>query len=208
MTGKFLMSSAYLPPVEYFSVISNAGEILVEREENYLKQTYRNRCYILSAHGPQLLTVPVYLGSVHKTPVRDIRIDYSKRWQQVHLRAITASYNASPYFQFYFENIEKIISKQTRFLLDLNMELTVQVLNMLKMDLKIGFTTSFYQVTKDKNDFRYKISPKKEPVFSSPKYSQVFSNEQGFVKGLSIIDLIFNTGPEAFSFLQGVNGKV
>ena len=112
MAGKILVSTAYLPPVEYFSLISHADEIYVEREENYLKQSYRNRCYILSSHGRQLLSVPVYLGSQHKTPVKEIRIDYSKRWQQVHLRAITASYSSSPYFQFYFENIEKIISRK------------------------------------------------------------------------------------------------
>ncbi len=98
MAGKILVSTAYLPPVEYFSLISRADEVLIEREENYLKQTYRNRCYILSAHGPQLLSVPVYLGSLHKTPVKDIRIDYSKRWQQVHLRAMTASYSCITLF--------------------------------------------------------------------------------------------------------------
>jgi hypothetical protein len=120
MEEKILVSTAYLPPVEYFSVISGADNILIEREENYIKQTYRNRCYILSAHGPQLLSVPVYLGSLHKTGIKDIRIDYSKRWQQVHLRAMTASYNSSPYFEFYFENFEKIILKNKNFLLDLN----------------------------------------------------------------------------------------
>src|SRR5664280_3240390 len=121
MAGKILVSTAYLPPVEYFSLISRADEVLIEREENYVKQSFRNRCYILSAYGPQLLSVPVYLGSQHKTPLKEIRIDYSKRWQQVHLRAITASYSSSPYFQFYFENIEKIIARKTDFLFDLNM---------------------------------------------------------------------------------------
>ena len=115
MAGKILVSTAYLPPVEYFSLIAQADEVSVEREENYLKQSFRNRCYILSVHGPQLLSVPVYLGSQHKTPLKEIRIDYSKRWQQVHLRAISASYSASPYFQFYFENIEKIINKSFEF---------------------------------------------------------------------------------------------
>ena len=102
MAGKILVSTAYLPPAEYFSLISHADEVLIEREENYLKQSYRNRCYILSAHGPQLLTVPVYLGSQHKTHIKDIRIDYSKRWQQIHLRAIIASYRSSPLLSVLF----------------------------------------------------------------------------------------------------------
>ena len=201
MTGKILVSSAYLPPVEYFSVISGADQILIEREENYQKQTYRNRCYILSAHGPQILSVPVYLGSLHKTAVKDIRIDYSKRWQQVHQRAITASYNASPYFKFYFEYFEKIISGNHDFLLDLNMELTETILQMLKVKKEISYTTNFEPVGDIKNDFRYKIKPKKESPVSLPEYLQVFIGKEGFVPNLSIIDLLFNMGPEAGEYL-------
>jgi hypothetical protein len=201
MAGKILVSTAYLPPVEYVSLISRADEVLVEREENYLKQTYRNRCYILSAHGPQLLSIPVYLGSLHKTPVKDIRIDYSKRWQQVHLRAMTASYNSSPYFEFYFENIEKIISKNHEFLLDLNLELLDTFFGILKMKKKISYTTVFEPVGEAENDFRYKIAPKKESHSTVKKYIQVFNNGSGFVPGLSIIDLLFNMGPESIVHL-------
>jgi hypothetical protein len=197
MAGKILVSTAYLPPVEYFSLISQADEILIEREENYLKQSYRNRCYILSTHGTQLLSVPVYLGSQHKTPLKEIRIDYSKRWQQVHLRALTASYTSSPYFQFYFENIEKIISRKIDFLIDLNMELMESVLKMLKMEIKVTYTTNFEPVGETENDFRYKISPKAESQFFGKEYLQVFNNPNHFVQGLSIVDLIFNMGPEA-----------
>jgi WbqC-like protein family. len=202
MAGKILVSTAYLPPVEYFSLISQADEVLIEVEENYLKQSYRNRCYILSEHGPQLLSIPVYLGSQHKTPLKEIRIDYSKRWQQVHLRAITASYNSSPYFQFYFENIEKIISKKIDFLIDLNMELMESVLKMLKIKIGITYTTNFKPVGEAENDFRYKISPKKESQFFVKEYMQVFEICNCFVQGLSIIDLIFNMGPEAFVIFE------
>ena len=201
MSGKILISTAYLPPVEYFSLISGAGEILIEKEENYLKQSFRNRCYILSAHGPQLLSVPVYLGSQHKTQLKDIRIDYSKRWQQVHLGAITASYSASPYYQFYFENIEKIISKKSVFLIDLNTELTESVLKMLKFKLQLSFTSHFEPPSESENDYRYRISPKKESYFRVKEYLQVFSGSNRFVHGLSIIDLIFNVGPEAVEYL-------
>jgi hypothetical protein len=201
MERKILISTAYLPPVEFFSQISGADEIFVEKEENYLKQTYRNRCYILSAHGPQLLSVPVYLGSLHKTPVKEIRIDYSKRWQQVHLRAMTASYNASPYFEFYFENFERIISKNHEFLLDLNMALLESALEILKIKKRLSYTTYFEPTGDNTNDFRYKITPKKESAVAAIKYLQVFDNGGGFVPHLSIIDLIFNMGPEAGDYL-------
>ena len=201
MAGNILVSTAYLPPVEYFSLISHAEEIFVEKEENYLKQSFRNRCYILSAHGPQLLTVPVLKGSQHKTPLKDIKIDYSKRWQQVHLRAINASYSASPYFQFYFENIEKIISKKAEYLFDLNMELTESLLKIMKIETLLTYTTYFQPVENNENDFRYKLSPKKESDFLTRKYIQVFNNYKSFVKRLSVIDLIFNVGPEAVDYL-------
>jgi hypothetical protein len=201
MAGKILLSTAYLPPVEYFSIISRAEKVLIEREENYVKQSFRNRCYILSAHGAQLLSVPVYLGSLHKTQLKDIRIDYSKRWQQVHIGAITASYSASPYFQFYFENIEKVISEKHAFLIDLNTDITETILKMLRLNIQLGFTSEFETPAESPHDFRYKISPKKKSGFFVKEYLQVFNNAHGFVHGLSIIDLVFNMGPEAVDFL-------
>lgn len=201
MKGKILVSTAYLPPVEYFSLISHSDQIYIEREENYIKQSYRNRCYILSSHGRQLLSVPVYLGSQHKTPLKEIRIDYSKRWQQVHLRALTASYSSSPYFQFYFEIIEKIISRKIDFLIDLNTELTQSFLEILRMKSKLIFTTDFEPAGSGDNDYRYNLSPKKQSQFSGKEYIQVFNNESRFVQGLSIVDLIFNMGPEAAGYL-------
>ena len=143
MAGKILVSTAYLPPIEYFSLISEADEVIIEREENYVKQSYRNRCYVLSSHGRQPLSVPVYLGSQHKTPVKDIRIDYSKRWQQVHLRTMTASYSSSPYFEYYFETLEKVISVKNDFLLDLNTKLMESVSGILKMNTKFSYSTTF-----------------------------------------------------------------
>ncbi len=199
MAGKILLSTAYLPPVEYFSIISNSDEVCIEGEENYLKQSYRNRCYILSSHGPQILSVPVYSGSMHKTAIKDIRIDYSKRWQQVHLGAILAAYSSSPYFMYYFENLEIIILKNIEFLIDLNMELNCELFKMLKINTLLHFTDHFKQPWNSENDFRYCISPKKKSEYVAKQYLQVFGDI--FIPNLSIIDLIFNMGPEAIEYL-------
>ena len=200
MSGKILLSTAYLPPVEYFTLIQGADEILIEKEENYQKQTYRNRCRILSSNGLQVLTVPVMKGSLQKTKVKEIEIDSSKRWQQVHLRAMSASYSSSPYFQYYFGNIERIIHGNHKFLLDLNLDLLESVLEMLRLKRSISLT-SFFEPVKDSDyDFRYRITPKAETNSPAKEYFQVF-NKSGFVPGLSIIDLIFNMGPESSSFL-------
>jgi Mg2+/Co2+ transporter CorB len=201
MAGKILLSTAYIPPIEYFSLISGSSEIMIEKEENYIKQTYRNRCYILSSHGPQILSVPAILGTSHKTPVRDIRIDYSKRWQQVHIRALTAAYNSSPYFKYYFDDILKIISSNHIFLLDLNTELTYSVLNMLRINKKLQYTSEFLPVNKDTNDFRYRLMPKKKSSSAIKEYTQVFNIGNKFTTGLSVVDLIFNMGPDSFDFL-------
>ena len=149
-----------------FHLIQDADEVLVEREENYLKQTYRNRCYILSAHGTQTLTVPVYLGSIHKTPVKDIRIDYSKRWQQVHLRAMIASYRASPFFEFYFEEIEKSILKNHEFLIDLNTGLTESISeNSRNRKINITIPVPLYLSVSVDYDFRYQHHTKEKIRF-------------------------------------------
>jgi hypothetical protein len=206
MGSKILISTAYLPPVDYFSVISNADEVLIEKEANYHKQTFRNRCSILAADGIQILTVPVFLGSLHKTPLKDIRIDYSKRWQQVHLRAITTSYRSSPFYEFYFEELEKIILKNHEFLIDLNSLLTEVILNIIGIKCSISYTSSFTPAGTADFDFRYSITPKKRTDLLLREYTQVFNPYSRFMAGLSIIDLVFNMGPESAYYLQG--GKV
>ena len=205
MGGKILISTAYLPPVEYFSHLMNAEELVIEKEENYHKQTYRNRCLILAANGKQTLTVPVYLGSLHKTAIKDIRIDYSKRWQQVHLRAINAAYRSSPFFEFYFEELEKIILENHEFLLDLNTRLTEVILKITGKVIQINFTSSFSPVGTDDFDLRYLITPKKKPGIILKPYTQVFNPYSGFAAGLSIIDLIFNMGPDSVILSAGRN---
>ncbi|OFY67421.1 MAG: hypothetical protein A2V64_08770 [Bacteroidetes bacterium RBG_13_43_22] len=201
MAGKILLSTAYLPPIEYFTRMVDAEKVLVEKEENYLKQSYRNRCYILSASGKQQLTVPVYLGSFHKTPVKEIRIDYTKRWQQVHLGALLAAYKSSPFFIYYFEAIEKIILSGHEFLLDLNMDLLKTIVRMIGIESRISYTTEFVTAGRQENDFRYAISPKTESEYSMKEYIQVFRDRKGFVPGLSIVDLVFNTGRDALMYL-------
>lgn len=201
MPGKIYLSTAYLPPAEYFAKIINAGEVYIESQENYNKQSYRNRCYILTVRGPQFISIPVYLGSFHKTRIRDIRIDYTKRWQQVHLGAFRSAYSSSPFFLYYFEIIEKIILRNYEFLTDLNMDLLTEMLKILGSRTRPMHTTEFIAVNSTENDFRYTIHPKKVSFYRQREYYQVFNSLHGFVPRLSIVDLIFNTGPDAKDYL-------
>ncbi len=200
MPGEILISTAYFPPAEYFGLIKNASDVLIEQEENYIKQTYRNRCNILASKGILVLSVPVMKGNLLKAPIKDVTIDYSKRWQQVHIRAMTSSYGKSPYFQFYFEQIGKILLKNHKFLLDLNDELLYKCLEILRINKCVPHTYSFKPASFTDHDFRYSISPKETPEYNYRPYIQVFG-QNGFVPGLSILDLIFNLGPESTEYL-------
>lgn len=200
MQGEIILSSAYFPNIGYFSLIKNASSVSVETEENYIKQTYRNRCRILSSDKIQTLSVPVMKGGSMKTPIKDITIDYSKRWQQVHKRAITSSYGRAPYFNYYYEEFEKIIMGNHKYLIDLNDKLLLKSLEFLSLK-KIPIHTSSFQPAEGAiGDFRYSFSPKTAPSSRNRPYIQVFSQEE-FIPDLSIIDLIFNEGPESFNYI-------
>jgi len=200
MPGEILLSTAYFPPAGYFALIKNSDRIIIEQEENYPRQTYRNRCRILASGGIMDLSVPVTKEGRTKIHTRDVKIDYSKRWQQVHLRALISAYNRSPYFQYYFEYFEPILLKNHRYLLDLNNELLIKCMETVNIKKNVSLTASFVPVSDAENDYRYRIRPGTEPLIPEKQYIQVFGNNS-FVPGLSILDLIFNTGPEASDYL-------
>ena len=205
MSGNtILINTAYFPPVNYFSLLESAKKAFIEREENYAKQTFRNRCYIYSANGPMMLTVPVLLGSFHKTPIKDIRVDYSKRWQQIHRGALISSYRSSPFFEYYFHLVENIIARKYEFLLDLNLNSIEVMLDAAAIKINIEYTNEFIADTISLKDYRNIINPKdfrENSMEGYKKYNQVFGDRFGFIPGLSILDLIFNTGPDAREYL-------
>lgn len=200
MPGEILLSTAYFPPAAYFALIRNSDTIIIEQQENYPRQTYRNRCTILASGGIMDLSVPVSKEGKIKIHTRDVTIDYSKRWQQVHIRALVSAYNRSPYFQYYFDYLEPLLLKNHRFLLDLNNDLLLKCLDIMNIIRPVSLSSSFIKVTGMENDYRYKIKPGTEPLIHIKPYIQVFGNNS-FVPGLSILDLIFNTGPDAAEYL-------
>jgi hypothetical protein len=200
MYPEILLPTAYLPPAGYFSLIAGSEKVYIEKEENYVRQTLRNRCTILTVNGPVNLSVPVRKGISLKTELKDASIDYSKRWQQVHLGAITSAYGRAPFFLFYYEDFERILLKNHKFLLDLNERLLYECMRILKLKKDIFYTTAFIKPGDAANDFRYTATPDLNTDFIQKTYIRVFpAGDQ--VTGLSIIDLIFNTGPDAGSYL-------
>ncbi len=203
-SAEILFSTAYFPPIQYFVYFIEAGDIIIERYENYIKQTYRNRCKIYSPNGIQILSVPVERGSFHKVNISLLKIDYSRPWQENHLRALKTAYNSSAFYEFYIDEIRDIIMSKHEFLFDLNMEILQNMLSIIGLDNNIITTGSYKSIWEDYMDHRNTIHPKKDKQdFSNniPEYFQVFSVKSGFIPNLSILDLIFNMGPESYSYL-------
>jgi hypothetical protein len=204
-----LIEAQYLPPVAYFAALTSFQEIIVEKYEHYEKQTYRNRCYINSVHGKEVLIVP--LTSKHgKTVISEVRIDHSQKWLNNHWRTIQTAYGKAPFFEHYSEDLHALLFRRFEFLYDQNLALLTMCLKWLKWDLPIRESLA-YEVPESEtiSDLRSCITPKKTDLarFYKPAvYYQVFGNK--FVENLSLIDLIFCEGPGAAGILQASNSKM
>ncbi len=203
-----LFSTAYFAPVKYYLNIFSAREVYIESMENYPRQTYRNRCVIYGANGMLTLTVPVTRGKLLKTMTKEIKIDYSCNWQKNHLRAIESAYRNSPFYEFYIDEILPFFNQRFTFLIDYNNEILLKTCKMIGLPINLFITEIFRKTVPDNCiDLRYKIHPKKQNDCNNeslklPVYRQVFEPKSGFIENLSILDLIFNTGPDTINYLN------
>lgn len=194
-----LLTTAYFAPVHYFGAIAGAKSVHIEACETFQKQSYRNRCVIYSPDGPQTLLVPVlHEGS---RLIRDIRIDYSKNWVHLHSRALATAYGPTPYYNYYKDDIEAILTKRRTFLFDLNCEATEKLLELLQLPSDLTFTSDYEKTPSAAADLRSTIHPKKTPATPQKEYYQPFCSRHGFLGGLSALDLIFCEGPQAADYL-------
>ncbi|GAA4441728.1 WbqC family protein [Pontibacter saemangeumensis] len=198
-----LTETLYNPPVSYFWQAVRADSLLVERHENYIKQSYRNRCHVLTAQGVQPLSVPVLRGSSKdKTLITEIEIDYTQKWHKVHWRTIQTAYGRAPYFEFYSDYLRAVYERRPKYLFQLNVDLLRLYLKLLKLNKPLSFTEA-YQPTgaADVLDLRNRIHPKIYPdILHVKPYTQVFGKQ--FAPELSIIDLLFTQGPASHLYLQ------
>ncbi len=192
---KVIFSLAYLPPLEYFILFNNAHEVFIEQHEFYQKQSYRNRCIIGTANGVMSLTIPVEKSGKEK--IRDVRISDHSHWQTLHWRSIEAAYNSSPFFEYYSDDFRLFYEKKWVYLWDFNFELLQKVLELLEIKTELKLTEQYVADVQGFLDVRELIHPKREMLFEIPEYYQVFSTKNGFQRGLSILDLLFNMGNES-----------
>lgn len=197
----------YLGPVSFFSKFLLHTEIFIECHDHYQKQTYRNRCRIYAANGPLSLTIPILAGSVHKIPVRDVRIDNGRSWKRLHVKGIESAYRSAPYYEYYIDSFLPYYNKEYSFLLDFNLDLQSVLLGQLNIQTVVVQTDTYLHDTgEEMADYREVIHPKKslaaDPYFTPLPYSQVFLERFGFIPNLSVIDLLFNMGPESTEVLR------
>lgn len=206
--NRVILSTAYLPPVEYISAIYNSSGTLIEQYERFQKQSYRSRCHIYSASGLLALTIPVSRADGHYLPIREMRIDYSGKWQQEHWRAIVSAYRTTPFFEYYEDDFAPFYHKRYEFLFDFNSELLTMILNLMGIKCNVEFSQKFIHEYSNQEilDLRESIHPKREPFThllkkESGHYFQVFAHKLGFIPNLSSADLLFNEGPDSISYL-------
>lgn len=204
MKIKNVFSSCYLPPILYFMYWQADNESIIDVNEYFVKQTYRSRCTILGANGKLDLIIPV-LNRNSKQLMKDVKISDKDKWKINHWKSIESAYRKSPYFEFYEEDFSVVyLQKKHKYLIDFNNDLMSLLLKLLKLPIEIQFSENYVELSPIINDLRTEISPKNNKIdeLIQQEYIQVFSDKIGFQKNLSIIDLLFNEGPNSKNYLQ------
>ncbi len=202
-----ILSTAYWAPIRHYTKLYSCPTIYKERNEHYVKQTYRNRCVIATAGGVQTLTVPVERDGDVKTSVRDVRISDHGNWRHLHWNALVSAYKNSPFFEYYADDLRHFYEQKYRYLFDFNEEIERCVCDLLGLEINSVLSETYFDATQlNADDFRNAISPKctysADSAFSPKPYYQVFRERYGFLPDLSIADLLFNMGPEARLILR------
>jgi len=215
--NNLLLSSAYLPPVEYLAWIywysaQKNSRIFIEQHDHYIKQTYRNRCTIFAANGPTDLTIPVEKPSHPNAPLYEIRISNHGNWRHLHWNALTSAYRSSPFFDYYADDFAPFYEKKWLFLIDYNEALLQLVCKNMGFTPQLARTEAFgtsgaIEPSDQTLDLRETIHPKHavSSGFQPQPYYQVFALKHGFQPNLSCIDLLFQMGPESLLTLQAHN---
>jgi hypothetical protein len=199
--SNFIIHPSYFPSISHFVAIAKADIVTFEMEDNFQKQTNRNRMYIYSPNGIQLLNVPIKHTKEAHQRTKEVKLETAFDWQKQHFKSLEAAYRTSPFFEYFEDDIRPIFEKQHTFLMDLNMETMAVVSKCLGLQFDYDETPEYFHDVKDKRDLRSLINGKKDnSVFES--YIQVFGDKHGYLNNLSILDLLFNEGRYALDYLK------
>ena len=203
--NNLILQPIYFAPVIQYVALASAEELTYEIEDNFQKQTYRNRCYIYGANGVQLLTVPIlHTRTDRNRRTRDVKIDHSFSWEKLHIKSLQSAYRSSPFFEYYEDDILSLYHKKHRYLLDLNFETIALIADCLQLENNYKKTNQ-YQFQQNSPDYRSLANAKSKQIYNLAKYKQVFDDKHGFISNLSILDLLFNEGTNALTYLESQN---
>lgn len=199
--NNLLIHPTYFPSISHFVAMSQADSITFEMEDNFQKQTNRNRMYIYSPNGIQLLNIPIKHSKEAHQRTKDVKLETAFDWQKQHFKSLEAAYRTSPFFEYFEDEIYPIFTKKHTFLMDLNLESMEMVSKCLKMKLEYSKTNEYFHEVTDFNDLRILANGKKDTA-TFESYTQVFGDKHGFLNNLSILDLLFNEGRYALDYLK------
>ncbi|MCF7561050.1 WbqC family protein [Sabulilitoribacter multivorans] len=197
-----LIHPTYFSNIAHFVAMVHAGEVCFEMDDSFLKQTYRNRTYIYGANGKLALNIPVIHSQKNRQKYRDVKIYNEEKWQDIHWKSILSAYRTSPFFEYYEDELKPLFSNQEDYILDFNMKCFEVVCECLQLDLNISKSKIYQKEVENKTDYRFLVNAKKETPQTFDTYTQVFSDKHGFIPNLSILDLLFNEGPNALNYLE------
>ena len=205
MIMKILLPIFYLPPISWFAVfLKEENEIVLEQYENFPKQTYRNRTNIYCANGRLSLIIPINHSG--ERVMKEIKVSHRENWQKLHWKSIKTAYQSSPYFEFYEDKLQKIFEFESDSLIQFNLNALKIVLDILKTEKAYSLNIEYVKIPLEEN-YREKFSAKKESEIEMEEYYQTFTDKMGFMKDLSILDLICNKGPETLTYLKNIYTK-
>lgn len=197
-----LVHPTYFPSIATFVAIANAEKTTFEVCDNYQKQTYRNRMYIYDAYGKLPLTVPVIYSQKNRQLYKDILISNDENWQDLHWKSIQSAYSSSPFFEFYEHELQPLFTTKFEYLLDYNFKCLELIYECLQLPFEYETTDTFQKTPEGLTDYRSLADSRKEKEQKFKPYAQVFDDKHGFIPNLSILDLIFNEGPNATLYLE------
>ena len=197
-----LLYPTCFPTIASYIVIAQAERLVFEVNDSYQKQTYRNRCYICGANGKLGLHIPVQYSQKNRQNTSEILIDNSSNWQSTHWKSLESAYKTSPYFEYYQDDLVSLFTTKKDSLLGFNLECIEIVNSCLNLEYRFLKVDRVSTKRKQENDYRYLVNARKESEIKINPYIQVFQEKHGFINNLSILDLLFNEGPNAKSYLQ------